>query len=329
MTPGTTRAAVYGALYVGYIVLGFAMRWNGWIHLDQIWFVDAARHVLDGSWRLYDFRPPAGTGIAPPDGLAYSYSPLPALLMAPFVALADALGNTAVGAQVGGAEGLAARLIALPLLVADVLAMDQLRRLARAWAPQVDEGVLLLGIIPTLLVTGFLQVSANRGHQEGLVLFFLLLTLRVTPRNLLSGGLLAGLTLAAKQTAVLELAPVGLVLLTPRGLTLTRAAAGRFVVWAGTALAVFAAFMVPPVLANPQAVVYAFLTQEGRRVLNGPGLPVWLDGALAGLLGTESPDYAVWHARLLAWSNPLLLAAAIACMAGIIVLAARRARPIG
>ncbi|HUS14583.1 MAG TPA: hypothetical protein VM536_06135, partial [Chloroflexia bacterium] len=112
-------------------------------------------------------------------------------------------------------------------------------------------------------------------------------------------------------------------------LPLTRAAAGRFVVWAGTAIAVFAAFMVPPILANPLAVGYAFLTQEGRRVLNGPGVPVWLDGALAGLLGAESPAYALWHARLLAWSNPLLVAAAVACMAGIIVLAARRARPIG
>ena len=152
--PAARWTRVYLALYIGYVALGMLMRWNGWLHVDHIWFVDAARHILDGSWRIYEFRPALSAGIAPPDGLAYSYSPLTALLMAPFVALADALGQAGFGASVGGADGMAYRLIALPLLVADALAMNQLRRLVRAWRPQVDETPLFLGHPAHLVLHG-------------------------------------------------------------------------------------------------------------------------------------------------------------------------------
>ncbi len=318
---------VYLALYAGYVLLGLALRWNGWLHYDHIWFVDAARHILDGSWRIYDFK---GTpSIAPPDGLAYSYSPLPALLMAPFVAFADAVRDTPLAASVGGADQLAYRLIVVPLLLADVLAMEQLRRLVRDWRPTVDETALFLGILPTLLVTGFLQVSAYRDHQEGLVLLLLLTTLRVTPRHVAWGGVCAGLTLAAKQTSVLELAPIGAVLLFGGLQRREGLRPGAAFVWAGLAAAVFGAFMLPPLLAGPDAVIYAFLTQEQRRVLTGQGLPVWIDSALAGTLGAGSATYALWHERLLRYSNVALVLGAGVLMGAAFWWSARRSRPIG
>jgi hypothetical protein len=330
--PAARWTRVYLALYSGYVALGMLMRWNGWLHVDHIWFVDAARHILDGSWRLYEFRPALSAGIAPPDGLAYSYSPLTALLMAPFVALADALGRAGFGVGVGGADGVAYRLIALPLLIADALAMDQLRRLARAWRPQVDETPLFLGILLTLFYTGFLQVSAFRDHQEGLVLLFVLLTLRVTPRRPLLGGICAGLALAAKQTSVLDLAPIGLVLLgagvlgqAPRGWR----ALGPVGRWTGAAAGVFGLFMLPPWLADRDAVVYAFFTQEQRRVISGQGAPAWIDMALRGALGADAPAYALWHDRLLRFSNPALIVVALALMIGALWWNARRGRPVG
>ncbi len=322
---------VYLGLYAAYVIGGFALRWNGWIHFDQIWFVDAARHILDGSWQIYAFRPadPAVIGIAPPLGLAYSYSPLPALLMAPFVALADALGGTGLAAGVGGVDPLAYRLIIIPLLLADVLAMEQLRALVRAWRPQVDETALFLGILPTLFVTGFLEVSAHRDHQEGLVLLCLLLTLRWTPRHLWLGGVLAGLTLAAKQTAVLELLPIGLVLLLAAPGTAWTARLRRGAAWGGIAGAVFGVILLPAVLADPGAFWYAFVTQEQRRVLSGPGLPTWIDSGLQALAGPGSPAYASGHAALVAGSNAALVLIAGGLMLGVILWQRARGQALG
>ena len=338
----TTRwNRIYLGLYLAYIALGLALRWNGWLAYDHIWFIDAARHLLAGSWHIYDFKPadPAVIGIAPPLGLAYSYSPLTALLMVPCVALADALGGSAWAAGVGGADGLAARLIVVPLLIADVLAMEQLRRLVRAWRPAVDEVALFLGVLPTLLVTGFLYVSANRDHQEGLVLLLLLTTLRVTPRHLVLGGILAGLTLAAKQTAVLELLPVGAVLLLngmrrpaaqhPGAPPARPARPADGWIWGGLAAGVFGTFLLPPLLADRDAVVYAFLTQEQRRVISGQGLPAWIDAALAAGLGPGSADYARWHGWIVASSNVVLVLAGIGLVGGVLWWNARRGRPVG
>ena len=280
----------YGLLYLAYLIVGLGLRWAGWEGADHIWFVDAVRRLLAGSWRIYDDLPPALRPFAPPDGLpGYGYSPLFALLMAPFVALADALSNSPLAASVGGATPLAYRLMVVPLLLADVGAMAVFRRLARAWCPAVQEAALFAGVALTLFGTGLLQISAHNEHQEGLVLLFLLLTLYLTPRRLLLGGVCAGLALAAKQTAVLELLPIGAILLAGgRG---ARVGGGRVprwtagLAWGGVAGAVFGAFLLRPFLANPSALVYAFVTAEQRRVINGPGLPRWLDDLATAILG--------------------------------------------
>ncbi|HMA33248.1 MAG TPA: glycosyltransferase 87 family protein, partial [Chloroflexia bacterium] len=295
----------------------------------QRWFVDAARQLLNGSWRIYEYN--TITGILPlgtlPTGIVYSYSPLLALVLAPFVGLADLLKGTPLDASVGGGDQLAYRLIALPLLVADVLAMEQFRQLARAWRPAVDEVAIFLGILPTMLVTGFLQVSAVQDHHEGLILLLLLTTLRLTPRHLLWGGFFAGLALAAKHTTLLELLPIGAVLLLNRQATKHpwRAA----FTWAGVALAVFGAFMLPPFLANPGAVVYAFVTLPQHLELFGPGLPGWIDGQLATTLGRASPDYALWHERILSYSNGVLVLVVAGLVGATLWWNRRRGRPVG
>ncbi len=316
---------LYLALYVGYVALGMAGRWSGWQNGDQLWFVDAARHILDGSWRIYEFRPDFSIIAAPPLGVAYSYSPLLALVLAPFVALADALGGTPLAASVGGSDELAYRLIAFPLLVADVLAMAEVRRLARAWRPAADEVALFLGILLTLGLTGLLQVSASRNHHEGLVLLLLLLALRLTPHRLVLGAVCAGLALAAKQTSALELAPLGLVLLFGGG---QGTGLRRGLAWGAVAGSVGAAFFVPAVLADPGGAVYALVTLPGRLIPFGPGLPVWLDEWLAAGLGADSAAYSQAHAAILAYSNTVLVAAAVLLPLAILVWARRRG-PVG
>ncbi len=321
---------IYLILYLLYIGLGMTARGLGWVFFDAEWFVHAARQVLHGSLDLYSYA--ASPAVAPPIGATYAYSPLMALLIAPFVGLSDALGGGDQGAQ---------WIMALPLMVADVLAMQQVRRLARAWRPALDERLLCLGIALSLFITSFWQVTAWRGHVEGLMLLFLLLTLRLLPRNLLLGGLCAGLALAAKHMVAMELIPVGLVLLT--GSWATRRAddaapeqrgypSGRLagvwalLTWGGLAAGVFLGFVLPAALVNPGAVWYAFITLPGRLILTGPGLPVVIDSWAQGALA--APDYARLHEVLLQDSNLALplIAGAAALIA--ITWARRRGHPI-
>jgi hypothetical protein len=306
-------------LFLLYIVLGFAARSFGWLHADATWFVQAARRVLDGSFDVYSFR--AESTSVPPLGATYAYSPLLAMLISPFVGIADGL---------GWGQAWAERLMALPLLIADVLAMDQLRRLLREWRSDVDERLVFLGVVISLCLTGFWLVSAYGGHDEGLVLLFLLLALRATPRNLLLGGLYAGLALAAKQTAFFQLLPVGLVLLAGGALPASstarerggwRASFGHALLWGGAALGVFGAFLLPAVLRNPQAAWYGLITQMSRLTTFGPGLPSWLDRALQASLGPS--DYAGLRPVLLEYSN-LVLVGVVALASGLSVWWARR-----
>ena len=318
---------IYLLLFAGYIVLGLAVRLAGWVHGDATW-LSRRREVLDGSFDLYSFR--AAQELIPPDGATYAYSPLTAIILAPFVGLADVLGWGQAGAE---------WIIALPLLVADVLAMHQLRLLVRAWRPLVDEGYLFSGVVVSLFLTSFLGNSAYYGHNEGLMLLFLLLALRLTPHNWLAGGLCAGLALAVKHTTLLDLLPIGFVLLLGRGGTHSgrsesseqhRAAPtslAHLAIWAGAAVGVFMAFMLIPLLRYPDQVYYAFVTQIAKLPLFGAGLPVWVDRGLQSTLSSEG--YAAAHVDLLAYANWVLLGVVAFACALVVWQSSRNGQPIG
>lgn len=283
--PSRNWDKIYLVLYLLYLAIGLLVRIFGEVPVDAVWYVNAARRVLDGSFDLYSFK--LTPGIAPPEGLAFSYSPLVAMVVAPVVGVIDALGL---------GDDWANRLSGAPWLLVDVLAMHELRRFVRTRSPRANESYLFLGIVCTLGLTGLWTVSALRGHHEGMVLLCLLLTLRFTPYNTLVGGLCAGLALAAKQTALLYLVPVGFVLLSGK----VRAA----ITWTAAASGLFLLFMLPALLRNFEAVRYAFLTQEARRITLGPGLPAWLDRSL-GARATEA------HSWLLSYSNLMLVVATV------------------
>jgi hypothetical protein len=312
-------AWAYFTLYALYIIIGMSARLAGWLHDDALVFVQSSRRVVDGSFDIYSIvRTPF---IAPPLGTTYPYSSLLVIVLAPFVALTDAfkLGNI-----------WAMKVIALPLLVFDVLAMQQMRRLAREWRPQVDERYLFLGVALSLFLTSFLWVTALKSHAEGMVLLFLLLTLRLLPRNVLLAGVCAGLALAAKHmTALLGLIPIGLVFLFGgRGSESETSTSGRLkdtLTWSASALGVFALFVLPPVLRNPDAAYYALVTQTARIVPLGPGLPRWANA----LLGTDPSANAGLREAVLSYSNVVLLAVIAGVTLFMIWRARRAAQPIG
>ncbi|HUP27799.1 MAG TPA: hypothetical protein VM409_05135 [Chloroflexia bacterium] len=262
-------AGLYAAMYACYFLVGMGARIGGWMHDDALVYTQSARRVVDGSFHLYAIlRNPE---IAPPLGATYAYSSYMTILIAPFVGLADAL-------KLG--TPWAMRLIAIPLLAGDILAMQQLRQLARSLRPKVDERFMFVGVVLSLFVTSFWLVTAYKSHIEGTVLLFVLLALRFLPRNLLLSGVFAGLALSAKHmTAILTLIPVAAVLLfASRENRLTRRELGGLIDllrWSGAMLVVFALFLLPPVLSDPSASYYALVTQAGRVVDLGPGLTHW------------------------------------------------------
>jgi len=313
-------ARTYAIMYAIYVLVGLVVRFAGWMHDDALVYLQASRRVLDGSFDLYSIlRTPF---IAPPLGTTYAYSPLMAIIIAPFVAVADALSLGNVWAM---------KILGIPLLLIDVLAMEQLRRLARTYRPQVDERVLFGGIALTLFVTSFWLVTAYKSHIEGMVLLFLLLALRLLRGNLLLSGICAGLALSAKHMTVLPcLIPIGLALLAARPtddhLPLIRRLR-EALVWGGAALSVFAVFMLPAVLSNPHAVYYAFVTQGTRIVTLGPGLPTMIDRLLQGSL--SQADYLPVRENLLTYSNMVMIIATILVPSIVILWARGRGRPIG
>lgn len=305
-------------------------RLSGWWTGDNIITVLASQKILHGSLDIYAYT--WAENAAPPHGFGYSYSPLVAIIVAPFVRLAEIVGWGPLGTY---------RVMAIPLMIMDVLAMAQLRWLARSWRPAVDERILFFGIGLALFATSFLYATGFAGKAEGMVLLFLLLTLRLLPRNLLLAGLCAGLALATKhQTALLGLIPLGLVLLAG-GRHLVNNPAGRVslassklllrglrdaVVWGSTALAVFAVFMVPAILANPQAAYYAFIVMPQRLIFLGPGGLRWADELAEVLLPTGQYEQVRSVLQYQLVSLPLVL---VLLVTGAIIWAAwRQRRPI-
>lgn len=319
--------ALYFLLYTVYIVIGSVARVNGWWNGDALWFVWASNHVLDGSWDLYGLR--LAPEVAPPDGITYSYSPLLAIITSPIVWLAYALG--------WGDDG-AYRMMGLPLLPLDVLAMHQLRRLVRDLRPSVDERILFPGIALLLFVSSFLHSTAYKGHVEGLLLLFLILTIRTLPRSVLLSGMWAGLALATKHTTtLLALVPVGLIVIANQGASrghvsgtykkgswlrgLTDTAS-----WAGIAVLVFSLFMLPPLVRHPEAVYYSFITLPQHLVTFGPGLPHWVNLALSSAL--DSSQYEAVLPFILNYSNLFTLFMCVTVPMVVILWAWRRGRPI-
>lgn len=321
---------VYPVLYLSYFLLGLTIRIIVPTFADTAVFMHATRQLLGGSLDIYSYLTVPES--APPLGTGYTYPPLLAIIFAPFVGVADLLGLS---------DDWASKLTVIPLLLFDILAMQQFRRLVRTWRPAVDERLLFLGVFISLMLTGFLFVSAERGHHEGLVLLGVLLTLRFAPTNIYLAGLSSALALAAKQTALLELIPVGLVILTT-GLASTAPAAlmptpspssprnpsgiSAFAIWAGIAGGLFLALMLPFWLTNPPAVQYAFFTALSRLTLYGPGLPIWIDKAVQSL--ASPTDYPFLHDLLLSLSNPFVVAIVLAASLAAVYRALKRRNPI-
>ncbi|MCS6859173.1 MAG: glycosyltransferase 87 family protein [Abditibacteriales bacterium] len=237
-----------------YVAWGILFRFTHPPHGDAGALVRSTRRLLDGSLALYAER--GSEWAAPPHGLSTGYPPLYAFLFAPFVAFSDATGRP---------DEFAERLIGLPMLLFDALAVWAFVRLIKRLFPEVKDLPLLVASALILFASGLVSASWVISHPEGMTICFLLLGLSYLPDRPTLAGFWLGMSLLSKQTALFALMPMGFALWQ----SAPRAVAYRvFGVAAVTVAVIFAPF----ILAHPHQAYYAFIVAETRREIGGANL---------------------------------------------------------
>src|SRR5438132_34127 len=98
-------------------------------------------------------------------------------------------------------------------------------------------------------------------------------------------------------------------------------------VWGGSAVAVFVAFILIPAVRYPDSVYYAFVTQISRLPILGSGLPAWLNQLF---LATVRPaDYATFYFDFLNYANWVLIGTVVLVCALVVWRCRRVGQPIG
>ncbi len=237
-----------------YVAGGIVFRFSYPPHGDAGALVRSTRRLLDGSLALYAER--GSQWAAPPHGLSTGYPPLYAFLFAPFVAFSDATGRP---------DEFAERLIGLPMLLFDALAVWAFVRLIKRLFPEVKSLSVLVASALILFASGLVSASWVISHPEGMTICFLLLGLSCLPDRSALAGFWMGMSLLSKQTALFALIPMGFALWQSAPRAITYRIMG---VAALTVLVVFAPF----ILAHPHQAYYAFIVAETRREIGGANL---------------------------------------------------------
>lgn len=282
-----------------YVIAGLAARAAGYHGEDAVWHVQAASRILDGSFDIYSLR--YQPWAAPPQGMAFAYSSLVPLLLAPFVALGRAAGLGAQGIEV---------LIALPWLITDVLLAWQITALASEWTGDVSPRFRAIAFVLPLVTFIMPLSSAYMGHHESALLLAMVLALR--SRSFLAAGAWWGVAICLKQTALFGLLPVAWLVL----LDTWRAAGGArtgggvrrllapLVRFFGPIAVLPLAFVAPFWLRWPAETSYSLLGMESHRVLYGINVPTILVAVAGRVARGLQPGL---EAFLIRWNSPLLL----------------------
>jgi hypothetical protein len=268
-------------------------RFFGYHQEDATWFRVAAESIANGSFDLYVHLNQQWA--APPLGMAFTYPPLMPLLLAPFILLGQALGLSSRGIEV---------LIALPWLITDVLLAREIVRLATRWTGGQSLRWQAVAFALPLLTFITPVSSAYMGHHESLILLLVLLALQAT--NPLAAGVLWGLALGAKQTALFGFLPIALLALRAAW-PLRRATLGPLLAFALPAAAIPLALILPFWLRWPGEVAYSILGVESRRILYGLNIPTLLDAIVNRVTPALQPAA---NAALVRWTSPVFLLSA-------------------
>ena len=272
------------------ILVGMWLRLSGWVYATEWWwYVSSSLHVVDGTFAIY--RHLGAEWTAPPLGSTSPYPPLIALILAPFLLVAQ---------QFGLSQREMGDVIVLPLLIMVALTADRFALLVRTIRPARRELVVFVSVLWMLTIGKMVSVAAYENHHDPLVLLTLLAGLRLLPDKPLFAGVFFGLSLEAKQTAVLAVFPILCV------------ACLHF--WSGERLHIikllmglllgFFPLLVPFYILHPSEAYYGLFVQESLRVLHGPSMLHYADNVLQLI---DPATYSSNHRLLLKLANPILI----------------------
>lgn len=230
---------------------------------DSIWFVDGARHFYHGSLDIYSLY--SAQWASPPRGQTLAYPPFSIILVTPLVALLDFLKLS---------ENLINQLSGIPFLLGDVFCAFTFILAIKKFIPTVKPNQLNLLLI-LFYLNPFLWVSSvQMGHFESIIADFIILSwLWFGERPLLS-GIMIGVAIAFKTTAIFSFLPLVLFQLRLSYVEKNFRSLFRF-----TAPAIFIPLfaVLPLLIVNPEHVIYAFLGQEQARILWGANIWTFID----------------------------------------------------
>jgi hypothetical protein len=243
-------------------------------------FFKSALSILNGDpWHMYAVRSTL------PDPTYPNYNPpLSMFLMAPLIALARALGIQPNGPNDTGPNGALITFVALPfILLVPLLGYFAVWALRRLY-PQMPETQQLLAF--ALIVIGPLawqSISPWYHVEQPLMLCLLILAiLALQRRNVVLAGVLSGLAVLTRTTALMPLIALGVLLLADRDWRTLR-------LFGGTGAAVAAVGFAPFFLVDPRDAIYSFVSWRGTAIIGSNS--VWTifaynqnDGSLRHLL---------------------------------------------
>jgi hypothetical protein len=232
-------------------------------------FLPSADYILKGDpWHMYAVR------------FLQTYPnynpPLSMFLLAPLLGLARAFGATNYGAEI--------TFVALPFVVLIPLLGYTILLALRALYPEIPETQRLLAFVLVVLSPLAWQSIATWYHQEQPLMLILLVVavLALQRRQTMLAGVLAGLAVLTRTTAVVPLIALGVLLVAARDWR----ALSRF---GGVAAGVAAIGLAPFFLFDPKDTIYSLVSWRGTAIIGSNS--IWTlfayntnDGSLRHLL---------------------------------------------
>jgi hypothetical protein len=243
----------YYFLFLGYffianwfIQMGFQRTGITWV--DPYVIELMARKLIHFDLNLYDKR--IMQDFAPPEGIAFQYGPVPAIILMPFLAISDLFKMDLFRDMI----------IRLPFIIFDFLCVYEVGLILRRQF-RLDKRFEFLASFLLLLSPLFFFASVINGKFESMIALFILKSIEKLDEKPLMSGVWMALALASKTYALVAFIPISLLMLTRSSENISFK---RFLLFVASTFSTLLIIMGPFLFANVHNVLFAFIESPGR-----------------------------------------------------------------
>lgn len=267
--PIRVPAWAYPAITLASLLLGATNLVRGTSALTSIgdsdltnFFFKSATYILNGDpWHMYAVR-----ATVPVDTYPNYNPPLSMFLMAPLIGLAHAFGipTGPQGTDGTGPNGALITFVAMPFIILiPLLGYVTLWALRRMYPEMPETQRLLAFLLVTLSPLAWQSISPWYHLEQPLMLCFLIVALiALQQRQTVLAGILAGLAVLTRTTALIPLIALGVLLLAERDWR-------GLVRLGGVGGGIAAVGLAPFFLFDPANAMYSFVSWRGTAIIGG------------------------------------------------------------